>query len=101
VVLAVQHSGSVAHYTGRPIVRWDALQGDLDAALSALREHGRRPVLVVEEWETSQLRARFPQSTAVRLDGPPLAEFGTSVRVRLYDLGSRDTTATVPFDRLR
>jgi hypothetical protein len=102
VVVTVQHSGSVAYYTGLPIVRWDLLAGDLDSALAAMRALGRRPVLLIEEWEASQLRERFPRSLAAQLDWPPLAEFGTNVRVRVYDPADRGKIpGTGRLDRLR
>jgi hypothetical protein len=91
VVLAVQESGSVAHYARRPVVRWDALS-ELDAALDVLRSVGRRPVLLVEDWEAADLLARFPTSPVARLSWPPRAEFGDQTRVRLFDpadLGDR------------
>ena len=102
VVVTVQHSGSVAHYTGLPIARWDLLADDLDAALAAMRALGRRPVLLIEEWEASQLRERFPRSLAAQLDWPPLAEFGTNVRVRVYDPADRGKIEGIGrLDRLR
>lgn len=102
VVLTVQHSGSAAYYTGLPIVRWDLLVDDLDAALAAMRALGRRPVLLIEEWEAPQLRERFPRSLAAQLDWPPLAEFGTNVRVRVYDPADRGKISGIGrLDRLR
>jgi hypothetical protein len=84
VVLAVQESGSVAHYARRPVVRWDELV-ELDPALEVLRGIGRRPVLLVEDWEAADLLARFPTSAVARLNWPARAEFGDETRVRLFD----------------
>jgi 4-amino-4-deoxy-L-arabinose transferase-like glycosyltransferase len=84
VVLAVQESGSVAHYARRPVVRWDAL-GELDTALETLQKIGLRPVLLVEDWEAADLLARFPKSAVARLNWPARAEFGDETRVRLFD----------------
>jgi hypothetical protein len=85
VLLTMQHSGSVRYYTGLPIVRWDLLDVDLEVVLAELRARGRRGLLLLEEWEEPLLRARFPRSPLSRLDWPPRADFGTAVRVRLYD----------------
>lgn len=101
VVIAVQESASVSHYTNLPVVRWDLLTVDLDTALTRLRALGRRPVLLVEAWERADLAARFPRSAAARLDWPPRMEAGAETRVRLYDPADRDAPPrTIPPDRL-
>jgi hypothetical protein len=80
----------------------DLLVDDLNAALAAMRALGRRPVLLIEEWEAPQLRERFPRSLAAQLDWPPLAEFGTNVRVRVYDPADRGKISGIGrLDRLR
>ena len=99
VILAVQQSASARYYTGLPVVRWDLLRADLDAAVGELRRLGRLPVLLVEEWEAADLRSRFPQSPIARLDWQPRADFGTTTRVRLYDVRDREAAA-MPTDRL-
>lgn len=101
VVFAVQQSGSVRHYTRRPIVRWDLLQVDLDTAVDDLRALGRTPVLLVEDWEEAGLGARFPSSAAARLDWLPHAEFGDATRVRLYHPADRGKPGVVVTDRIR
>lgn len=90
VVLTVQQSGSVAYYTSRPIVRWDSLSVDLDAAIVRLRTLGRQPVLLVEDWERPDLRGRFSTSAISRLDWAPRADIGTETRVGLFDPADRD-----------
>jgi hypothetical protein len=86
VVITSQHSASAAHYGKRPILRWDLLPIDLDAAIGALRAAGRTPVLLVEDWEVPALQSRHPRSRAARLDGPPRAEFGAETRVWVYEV---------------
>jgi hypothetical protein len=86
VVITSQHSASAAHYARRPILRWDLVPVDLDAAIGTLREAGRVPVLLVEDWEVPALQSRHPRSRAARLDGRARASFGAETRVRLYDL---------------
>ena len=100
VVLAVQQSGSVAHYTSVPIVRWDMLGVDLDTAAATLRALGRHPVLLVEDWEAPEIRARFPASAIARLDWTPRADVGTETRVRLFDPADRDAPGPPATDRL-
>lgn len=84
VIVTSQHSASAMHYTGRPVLRWDLLPIELDAAIARLRELGYHPVLLVEDWEVPALRARYARSRAARLAVPPLATFGTETRVRLF-----------------
>ena len=100
VVFSVQQSGSVRHYAHVPIVRWDLLRVDPDAALARLRTLGRRPYLVVEDWEATDLRARFPQWPIARLDWTPRADIGDERRVLLFDPADRSTQARVITDRV-
>jgi 4-amino-4-deoxy-L-arabinose transferase-like glycosyltransferase len=89
VIVTVQESGSLHHYTGRSVLRWDAAGLDLDASLATLRD-GRRPaVLVVEDWEAGALRTRFPASAAARLDWHPRATIPGTTTVRVFDPDDR------------
>lgn len=90
VIVAVQQSASARYYTARPVVRWDLLPIELDAAIARLRAIGRHPVLLVEDWEMPELAARFPASAAARLDWTPRAEIGETTRVRLFDPADRN-----------
>jgi hypothetical protein len=85
VIVTSQQSGSARFYTGLPIVRWDLLAVDLEEAVARLRALGRRPVLVVEDWEKPALRARFPSGPTAGLDWPPRAEAGRTTRVGIWD----------------
>ena len=89
VVITVQESASVHHYTHRSVLRWDLLRVDLDEAVSTLEALGRSPVLLVEDWEGQNLRARFPTSRLASLDWQPRADIGSDTRVRLFDPGDR------------
>jgi len=91
IIVTVQDSAAVHVYTHLPILRWDLLSVDLDAALARLRTMGRHPLLLVEEWERPQLRTTFPKSAAARLDWMPVADFGDPVRVGLFDPFTRST----------
>lgn len=102
VVLAVQESASVRYYTHRPVVRWDLLNVDLDSAVSTLTALGRTPVLVVEDWEGGDLRARFPGSRIAGLDWLPRADVGSETRVRLFDPADRGRRSSrIVTDRFR
>ena len=100
VVIASQQSASAKHYTGRPVVRWDLIPFELDAAIESLRALGRRPVLVVEVWEEPEVRARFRESASAQLDWPPVADIGDHVRVRVYDPAERRAAKPPKTDRL-
>jgi hypothetical protein len=95
VVLAAQHSGSVHHYAGVPILRWDLLPArDLDRAITHLRARGHRPLILLDAPEEPAFRARFATDSAIgRLDWPPTGEVRTPIGVRLYDPADREAYA--------
>jgi hypothetical protein len=100
-IITVQQSASAWHYTGLPVVRWDLLAVDLDAAVGTLRERGYHPLVLIEDWEMGALQAKFPHSRLARLDWAPRADFGEVTHVRLFDPSDRDApTATPPTDRV-
>lgn len=90
VIVTSQESASAHYYTGRPVLRWDLLSGDLDRVVAAVRGLGRTPVLLIEDWEEPLLRARFPASALARLDWRSRALFGTTTRVRYLDPADRE-----------
>ena len=96
-VLSFMHSGAVAHYTARQIVRLDLLEpATLDQVIDQLRGHGYHPVLVLDEaLEGEAFRARFPQSRYGRLDWRPRATFTTIGRIWYLDLADREHAARV------
>ena len=94
VIVTSQESASVHDYTHLPIVRWDLLRIDLDAAVEQLRMAGYHPLLLVEDWEQPDLVKRFPTSFLARLDWMPIADFGGPIRVGLFDPVNRDTKVT-------
>ena len=100
VVVTSQHSGSARYYANLPVLRWDQLDVDFDLAIAALRAIGRHPVLLVEDWETARLAAKYPRSAMARLDWRPRAEFGEETRVFLYDPDDRGSTRTWRADRV-
>ena len=100
VVVTSQHSGSARYYASLPVLRWDQLDVDFDLAIAALRAIGRHPVLLVEDWETARLAAKYPRSAMARLDWRPRAEFGEETRVFLYDPDDRGPARTWRADRV-
>jgi hypothetical protein len=87
VVFSMLHSGSVAYYTGRPIVRWDNVPpGWLGAYARDLDTLGRPSILLVDDLEAAEFDARhgaeltpFRASAALTLaEAPP--------GVRYYDV---------------
>ena len=97
VILAMQHSGAVAYYSGRAIARYDEVPSDrLDAFCTALAAAGREVWLVVDQWEEPEIRARFATQRRGRLDWAPIAEARVGpARVHVYDMAT-PTRATAP-----
>jgi hypothetical protein len=86
VVITIQQSGSVRHYGRRAAALWDALSPDgLDEAITEFERVGRRPVLLLEDWEEPGFRERFASERLGALDWPAVAELRGHVTVRLYD----------------
>jgi hypothetical protein len=85
VVIAMQHSGSIRHYSGRPTLRYDSLDPDwLDRAIAHLRSAGQEPYLLLETFELPLFRERFAgQKSVAIVDAPPVALHVRS-DVRLY-----------------
>jgi hypothetical protein len=88
-VLTVRHSGSVHYYSQRPTVSWDTLEpGTLDRTLAFLREQGLTPFLLLDTAEESTFRQQFEATSPIgRLDWPPIARVGRTIRV--YDPADR------------
>lgn len=85
LVLAMQHSGSVRHYTGRRTLRWDLLDPAwLDRAVASLRAAGFGTFAVLDPDEDVQFRDRFGragQSAPARM-----VPVGAAGRTRIYEL---------------
>jgi len=87
-IIAMQHSGTLAFYTGRITIRYDRLPGQrLRSVIDWLSAKGYRPYLVLEEWEEEKYRRYFSsgQDALSRLDVPVLAETTPGIPVRIYD----------------
>ena len=95
IVLAVQHSGSVRFYGGKPSLAWDGIDPSaLDQVIALLRTRGFAPVIVLEDAEEQPFRTRFATQGAGQLDWPPAAEVHGRVRVRVYDPAQRNAFLT-------
>ena len=67
VIIAMQHSGSIRYYTGKLILRWDALNPEwLDRAVAFLRERGVATYAVLEYLGGSRVPPAFPRSAGAR-----------------------------------
>ena len=75
VVISMQHSGSIRHYSGRPTIRYDSLDPEwLDRALAHLRSSGYVPYVLLEKYEVPMFRERFATQKSVTLvDAQPIA----------------------------
>lgn len=89
-IIAGLHSGSVAYYTRRLVVRVEPIPPDaMDAVVDDLTRHGYKPVLVLDASEASVFSARHRASRFHDLDWPPRADFVDSVHLRYWDLADR------------
>ena len=105
VILSFMHSGSAAYYSGRPIVRLDIIQPDLDGVVTRLQSQGFHPFLLLDEViESPHLGRIFPQTVYKDLDWPPRATFAAFGRIWLMDPADRPrhlAGQTYPSDTLR
>jgi hypothetical protein len=85
VVITFQESGAIHYYTGAPISRWDFMPHNLEDHVSAFRQRGLHPIIVVEDWERPNLKARFPKSRLAALDWTPRADIGETTHVWILD----------------
>jgi 4-amino-4-deoxy-L-arabinose transferase-like glycosyltransferase len=87
-IIAMQHSGAIAFYTGRTVIRYDYLPRDrLRFIVDWLAANGHPPYVVLEEWEEVSFRRHFSrgQDAMGRLDVALLAETAQAGKVRIYD----------------
>jgi hypothetical protein len=60
MILASMHAGPTRYYSGRATLRFDALDvAWLDRTVEWLRDRGRHPYVLVEEWEIPVFTKRF------------------------------------------
>jgi hypothetical protein len=87
-IIAMQHTGTIAFYTGRTVIRYDYLPRDrLRYIVEWLAANGHPPYVVLEDWEEASFRHHFSrgQDAMGRLDVALLAETAQSGKVRIYD----------------
>jgi hypothetical protein len=90
VLLAGEQSGSMRYATGRPVVRWDALDAaSLRAALAALEAEGLEAWWVLDQFEEARVRTRFAGVPEAALDWPPEVEGGRLMRTRAWRISAR------------
>ncbi len=87
IVIAMQHSGTMAFYSGRRTLRYDFLPPQrLPSVIDWLTANGFRPFIVLDEWEEPEFRRRFGNQDAIsRLDVAVIAETTWAIAVRVYD----------------
>jgi hypothetical protein len=85
VYISLQHSGSLRYYSGRPVIRFDRIEVDLERALADLQRADWRPYIVLEDWEETQFKQQFAAaSEKARLAGRPFARL-MKYGVNIYD----------------
>jgi hypothetical protein len=89
VCLSLQHSGSLAYYTGAAVLRWDWTEpGEIDRAVSELSRKGHLVFAVLDDWEVVQFRERFAGTTTVSRLGRPVFAAGSpeGIKAQIYSL---------------
>jgi hypothetical protein len=90
VCLAMQHSGSIRHYSHCTTLRYDILRPEwLDRAIAHLVQRGYHPYIVLDDWEEEPFRQRFKAHSPLgSLEWTPLAALDGG-HVRIYDATER------------
>lgn len=95
VFVTLQYSGSLWHYRGAPILRWDWIDApEIDAAIDALRARGRHIYVVVDDWELPRLRERYAGTRFLTRLRSPIFESGVPGEItgQVYDVTGMSTT---------
>ena len=92
VFLTIVQSGSIRLYSDRATVRWDLIEPHrLDFTLTALRDGGYVPYIVLEEWEERAFRERFGGASEIgRVEWPPMLRYDGASTTRIYAIDDRD-----------
>jgi hypothetical protein len=78
----MEHSGSLAYYTGRPLLRWDWLQPhEADRVIDELAAAGHTVYAVLDDWEIAAVRDRFPGSALASSLHSPVFRSGERVAI--------------------
>ncbi len=86
LVVAMLHSGSVNHYSGLPIIRYDLIAGgDYESALTEIANAGYHAYLVVDQDEVALVQRLHGAGASGRLDWPPVAMLPVG-NVTVWDL---------------
>lgn len=96
IVLAMQHSGSVAYYTTLPVLRWDWIEPvELLPLLDGQRARGRTVYAVLDDWEVPRFNERF-RRVPFALPTEPLARAGVTeaIRAEVYRFTGTTTPAS-------
>ena len=87
VIISLVHSGTLRLYTGRDVLRADAIAPeDIDSAMAHLETRGYSVFFIGDPFEMDLFRKRYAGTqTADRLDGALLIELGGAVAGKLSD----------------
>jgi hypothetical protein len=90
VTLTSEQSGSMRYLSGRPILRWDALdRTSLRTSLALLDAQGYEVWWVLDQFEEPLVRTRFAGVPEAALDWKPEVEAGPLMRTRAWRIPKR------------
>jgi hypothetical protein len=93
-IFAVQHSGSLRFYSGRPTFRFDWVQKEWAALVpAAIERSGYHPYLIVDDWEIPQVRIQFGFQPDARLPWPVVAGMRELGGITVFDLATSPAPA--------
>ena len=85
VFVSMQHSGSLAYYTSRPLVRWDWLAPrEADRVIADLAAAGHAVYAVLDDWEVAAVQSRFPGSALASSLHAPVFRSGERVAITTF-----------------
>jgi hypothetical protein len=89
LVFTMQHSGAVRFYGGRLSLRYDNLDSEwVQDGPAELERLGYHPYLVIDDWETPEVKKRFQLKADAPLPWTPIARYDDYGGVTVFDMAA-------------